>query len=143
MKKPLRTHGFLREQARYLEWKEARLNNYPRAVEELVVEIDGLSSSSATDRAAINAICTRSNMAIYRCRDKSVDRQLVREFASRFGLNRLDHHLCANPDGVSELSVAADGVRSDYVPYSNRGLSWHTDGYYNDKPRQINAVLLH
>ncbi|NNL00217.1 MAG: taurine catabolism dioxygenase TauD [Xanthomonadales bacterium] len=143
MKKPLRTHGFLREQARYLEWKEARLNNYPRAVEELVVEIDGLSSSSATDRAAINAICTRSNMAIYRCRDKSVDRQLIREFASRFGLTRLDHHLCANPEGVSELSVAASGVRSDYVPYSNRGLSWHTDGYYNDKPRQINAVLLH
>jgi alpha-ketoglutarate-dependent taurine dioxygenase len=29
------------------------------------------------------------------------------------------------------------------VPYSNRSLSWHTDGYYNHKPRQINAIVLH
>lgn len=143
MKKPLRSHGFLRDESLYLEWKNDKLNNYPRAIEELLVEIEGMASLSRADCAAISAVCARFNMAIYRCQDKSVDRRLILEFASRFGLLRLDHHLCANPDGVSELSVAANGVRSDYVPYSNRGLSWHTDGYYNDKPRQINAVLLH
>ena len=39
--------------------------------------------------------------------------------------------------------MASDGVRSGYVPYSSRSLSWHTDGYYNDRERQINAVVLH
>ncbi len=39
--------------------------------------------------------------------------------------------------------MASEGVRTGYVPYSNRSLSWHTDGYYNDKERQINAVVLH
>jgi len=34
-------------------------------------------------------------------------------------------------------------VRTGYVPYSNRSLSWHTDGYYNHKSRQINAIVLH
>ena len=29
------------------------------------------------------------------------------------------------------------------MPYSDRSLSWHTDGYYNEKNRQINAVVLH
>jgi hypothetical protein len=67
----------------------------------------------------------------------------VRAFAANFGLFRIDHHLCANADGVSELSVAFRGTRSEYIPYSNRSLSWHTDGYYNKKARQINAVLLH
>ena len=143
MKKPAKTHGFLGVKTSYLEWRDSKLNNYPSCVDELLVEIDGLASLSAADTAKIKAICGRANMAIYRCRDQSVSRRAIRVFASRFGLKRLDHHLCANPDGVSELSVAAEGVRTDYVPYSNRGLSWHTDGYYNDKPRQINAVLLH
>jgi alpha-ketoglutarate-dependent taurine dioxygenase len=39
--------------------------------------------------------------------------------------------------------VATDGLQAGYVPYSDRGLSWHTDGYYNEKSRQIHAVILH
>ena len=82
-------------------------------------------------------------MAIYRCRNGSGDRAAVLQFGARFGLQRLDHHLCADDDGVSELSVAAGGLRSGYVPYSNRSLSWHTDGYYNDPARPVRAVVLH
>ena len=127
----------------YQYWKKARLEGYPRSSEELLVEIGGLVNMSAAEKVKIVANCKRSNMAIYRCRDKFVDRAAVREFASGFGLTRLDHHLCVNADGVSELSVTTEGVRSDYVPYSNRSLSWHTDGYYNDKSRQVYAVVLH
>ena len=127
----------------YQQWKKTRLEGYPRSAEELLVEIGGLVNMSAAERAGIVASCRRSNMAIYRCRDNFVDRDAVRRFASDFGLTRLDHHLCVNADGVSELSVATEGVRSDYVPYSNRSLSWHTDGYYNDVSRQVRAVVLH
>ena len=108
-----------------------------------MVEIEGLANPGKSEKAAILKACKHSNMAIYRCRDKYVNRAVVCEFASNFGLNRLDHHLCANADGVSELSVAHQGSRSGYVPYSNRSLSWHTDGYYNEKTRQVNAVVLH
>ena len=127
----------------YQEWRDARLQGYPQTVEELVVEIESLVNPDKSQKAAILKSCKRSNMAIYRCRDKTVNRAAVCEFGSDFGLNRLDHHLCANADGVSELSVAHRGSRSAYVPYSNRSLSWHTDGYYNEKARQVNAVVLH
>ena len=127
----------------YQQWKKARLENYPRSVEELLVEVSGLVKMSGAEKAEIEARCRRSNMAVYRCRDEFVDRAAVRTFASHFGLTRLDHHLCVNADGVSELSVATGGVRSDYVPYSNRSLSWHTDGYYNDASEQVRAVVLH
>jgi alpha-ketoglutarate-dependent taurine dioxygenase len=82
-------------------------------------------------------------MAVYRCRDKFVDRATIRAFAENFGLQHADHHLCANDDGVSELSVASEGARTEYVPYSNQGLSWHTDGYYNRESHRVRAVLLH
>ena len=127
----------------YREWRDARLKSYPQSADELFVEIGGLVDLSDTEKAAITVNCRRSNMAIYKCRDAFVDRAAVCAFASNFGLLRLDHHLCANEDGVSELSVASRGIRTGYVPYSNRSLSWHTDGYYNDPSRQIRAVVLH
>jgi alpha-ketoglutarate-dependent taurine dioxygenase len=82
-------------------------------------------------------------MAIYACNDTVVDRAAIRTFAAHFGLQRVDHHLCANDDGVAELTVAHEDRRSGYVPYSPRSLSWHTDGYYNEPSRQVRAVILH
>jgi len=127
----------------YQEWRDAKLKSYPQSADELFVEIGGLVDLSETEKTAIRASCRRSNMSIYKCRDDFVDRAAVSAFAANFGLLRLDHHLCANEDGVSELSVASRGVRTGYVPYSSRSLSWHTDGYYNDPSRQVRAVVLH
>jgi alpha-ketoglutarate-dependent taurine dioxygenase len=129
----------------YREWKKSKLKSCPQSAEELLVEIGGLVNISDAEKAAINSTCRRSNMVIYRCRDDFVDRAAVKAFAANFGLKRLDHHLCTNADGVSEISVASEGEgpRTEYVPYSNRSLSWHTDGYYNHKERQINAIVLH
>ena len=143
MKNSGNSNGFLQDQSRYREWRANRLRSYPKSVEEIHVQVDGLLNVTAGQEAAIRAACKRANMAIYHCRDASVDRAAVAAFASVFGLTRLDHHLCANEDGVSELAVASEGVRAGYVPYSSRSLSWHTDGYYNKKERQINAVVLH
>ncbi|MDX2429221.1 MAG: TauD/TfdA family dioxygenase [Xanthomonadales bacterium] len=143
MKIPGDRHGYLKDETRYREWRAIKLDSYPQNVEEIHLQVDGLLNVSAVQKAALKTACKRANMAIYHCRDASVDRAAVATFASQFGLTRLDHHLCANADGVSELAVASEGVRTGYVPYSNRSLSWHTDGYYNDKTRQINAVVLH
>ncbi len=143
MKNERKDNAFLECEDNYLEWKKTRLKSYPGCADEILIEIGGLVNLSDAERAEIVRACGRSNMAIYRCRDHFVDRAAVRGFASNFGLNSIDHHLCANADGVSELSVASEGTRTAYVPYSNRSLSWHTDGYYNDKSRQVNAVVLH
>ena len=143
MKNQHRNSDFLADKTNYLNWKKAKLKSYPQSVGQILVEIGGLLSMSGSERAEILKACRRSNMAVYRCRNDFVDRAAVCAFASNFGLKRIDHHLCANADGVSELSVASEGSRTGYVPYSNRSLSWHTDGYYNDKTRQVNAVVLH
>lgn len=134
---------FLKDDTHYQEWRKSRLKIYPQSVDQIHVEIDGLLSMTAAQKAEMTSACKRANMVIYQCRDPFVDRAAVVTFASKFGLTGIDHHLCANADGVSELSVAADGIRAAYVPYSSRSLSWHTDGYYNEKQRQINAVVLH
>ena len=134
---------FLASEAGYREWRAAKLNSYPRCVNELAISINGLTDLNDSAKVAIRANCRRANMAIYSCRDTTVDGAAIRAFAGHFGLRRLDHHLCANEDGVAELTVAHADKRTRYAPYSQRGLSWHTDGYYNERSRQVNAVILH
>ncbi len=127
----------------YREWRAAKLDRYPKSVAELVTDVGSLTDLSGGQKNAILQNCRRANMAIYTCRDAHASREAIRKFAANFGLTRLDHHLCANADGVSELAVAASGVRGGYVPYSSRGLSWHTDGYYNAESKRLQAVVLH
>jgi alpha-ketoglutarate-dependent taurine dioxygenase len=134
---------FPASEAGYRNWRAARLDSYPQTAAELMVDIGGLTTLDPDQKAAIVAVFRRANMALYTCEEAVVDRAAMRSFAAQFGLLRLDHHLCANADGVSELTVAAGGMRGDYVPYSRRGLSWHTDGYYNEAPRRVRAVVLH
>lgn len=127
----------------YREWRAAKLDDYPTSAEDMVTNIGGLSDLGAAEKEAILVNCRRANMAIYSCRDTVADRAAVRAFAARFGLTRLDHHLCANDDGVAELTVAPHDTRGGYVPYSNRSLGWHTDGYYNAESNRLRAVVLH
>jgi len=134
---------FANSNADYREWRAAKLDRYPTSATELLTEIGGLTDLSVTEKGAILACCQRANMAIYTCREASVDRKAIRLFAAQFGLTQVDRHLCANDDGVSELTVASTGVRGGYVPYSSRSLSWHTDGYYNVESRRLQAVVLH
>ena len=135
--------GFLADENQYQEWRSSRLKFRPCSAEDIAVDIDGLIAPRDLQIEAIKAHIRDCNMAIYRCRDLFADRLALKRFAANFGLARLDHHLCANSDGVSELTAESKGQKAVYVPYSSRSLSWHTDGYYNEKSRQVNAVVLH
>jgi alpha-ketoglutarate-dependent taurine dioxygenase len=59
------------------------------------------------------------------------------------GLTRLDRNWLADDDGVSSVEVAAGGDRGDYIPYTDRAIRWHTDGYYHPPARRIWAMILH
>ena len=109
---------------RYSHWRQLRLEGYPASVDEIIVDIANPVSLSEREKAAMLRCFSRCNMAIYRCPSIPMDRQTLKTMATQFGLTRLDYHLCADPDGVSSLSVAESGQKTSYVPYSNRGLSW-------------------
>jgi alpha-ketoglutarate-dependent taurine dioxygenase len=44
---------------------------------------------------------------------------------------------------VSRVTVAREKARGEFIPYTNRPIGWHTDGYYNPPDRRIRAMLLH
>ena len=44
---------------------------------------------------------------------------------------------------MTSLTVVDEGIRQHYIPYTNRAINWHTDGYYNSSQQQIQALNLH
>jgi hypothetical protein len=126
----------------YQGWREAKLRGFPESADELVVDIADLGAPSATELGAVVACVRRANLAVYRC-ERPVDRESLARFGEALGLHRLDEHLCADEDGISELRVSEGRGKGDYIPYTNRPLSWHCDGYYNEPGETIRAMLLH
>jgi hypothetical protein len=70
-------------------------------------------------------------------------KDLVRKLGEQLGLLRLDHNRGADDDAITSLKVRSDDAHRGYIPYSNRPIAWHTDGYYNPLDRQIRAMVLH
>ena len=46
-------------------------------------------------------------------------------------------------DSMTAISQSEHQGQHSYIPYSNKALSWHTDGYYNLPKDTIYTMLLH
>jgi hypothetical protein len=71
------------------------------------------------------------------------DKAIPITLGEQFGLTRLDHNRGADDDAVTSLTVQTDAAHRNYIPYSNRPITWHTDGYYNRPEHRIQGLLPH
>ena len=134
----------LGNEADYRAWREQKLLAYPTAVEELIVEVNNPKQLTNAEFEALHERCRKTNMAIYAGPTGSdTDKAIPRSLGSQFGLTELDYNMGADDDGVTSLKVVEGKWRSGYIPYTNRPIHWHTDGYYNLPGRQIRGLLLH
>jgi len=125
----------------YARWRDARLEAAPTRIEELLVEVADPRRLSDVEHTALLDRCRRANMAIYTTdTGGDADTAIPVELGRRFGLTHLDHNPGADDGGITAITVVEE---SGYIPYSNRPISWHTDGYYNRPDRQIRGMLLH
>lgn len=128
----------------YLEWREAKLADAPRAIDALVVEVRDPFALSEVERRALRERCARFNMAIYRTSPGTADPALPRALGRQLGLERLDANWLADEDGISPITVRAGaGPAAAYIPYTDRAIQWHTDGYYHPGERRICGMILH
>lgn len=126
----------------YNAWRERKLDAYPKRVEDLVVALADTAHPTAREHAVLLAVLRRANMAVY-AGPADAGKEAVRSISAAFGLWRLDPNIMADDDGITPLHVAAGGGRTRYIPYTDRPISWHTDGYYNPPDRTVRAMVLH
>ena len=128
----------------YQRWRDQKLKDYPRNLGDLLVEINDPRTLTDSEHAALLARCRKANMALYAGKTGAdPDPEIPLSLGRRFGLHYLNKNWLADENGLTSLTVRTDGVRQNYIPYTNRVIHWHTDGYYNSADQQIHALNLH
>lgn len=128
----------------YLAWRERKLATYPKCAEDLIIEIHDPSCLTDTERKEILIKCSQSNMAIYAMKPElAEDKHYIHLLGLQFGLQHLDHNPGADEDAVSAITTQDDAYHREYIPYTNKPIAWHTDGYYNTPHQQIQSFILH
>jgi alpha-ketoglutarate-dependent taurine dioxygenase len=127
----------------YRRWREAKLGAHAAGVEDPVVEVRDPRALTPAEHRALLERCRRHNFAVYASGVQAADKSIPRLLGAQFGLSRLDGNWLADDDGITSLAVSSGGDRQTYIPYTNRAINWHTDGYYNVAGRRIRAMVLH
>ncbi|HEY5604166.1 MAG TPA: TauD/TfdA family dioxygenase, partial [Gammaproteobacteria bacterium] len=127
----------------YRAWRSAKLENYPHDTPQLIVNVSDINHLSKTEHHALVALCKKTNAAIYRSAVPLRTKDSLREVCASFGLHQLDKNLYADDGGISALQVSAEQRQFEYIPYSDKAIKWHSDGYYNQPEYKIRAMVLH
>lgn len=133
----------LDEAETYHAWRQKKLEQRPIA-EDLIVTVENPFKLTAVEKSRIQDLCRRCNAAIYKVSDSqsSTDKDLVHQLGLQFGLSHLDDNLRSDEDDITSLTVT-EQQGNQYIPYTNRPISWHTDGYYNSPQHQVRGFILH
>lgn len=137
----------LADDAAYRRWRAAKLAAAPRRLDELVVDVADPFALRPQEREALLERCARANMVVYRGPASAADASLPRALGRQLGLVHLDANWLAEEDGISHIAVSdrkdGDGGRGGFIPYTDRAIRWHTDGYYHPAARRIHGMILH
>ncbi len=167
---PQTTNPFdLEQDAGYQRWRARKLAQQPRSVAELTVEVADPRALTPAKRSALLDLLARANMALYRSPAIEADKSLPRLLAAQLGMQQLDANWLSDEDGISSIAISkgrpptalragppegecppwggpAPGThdgRGSFIPYTDRAIRWHTDGYYHPDERRICGMVLH
>lgn len=135
--------NLLNERA-YQAWREQKLHQYPRNITDIKVSLADVDHITQAEIQRLTRVCAKTNTVIYQCLTPLENKDQLRNLGQKLGLQRLDENICADEDGISGLQVSQGGTRHEgYIPYTNKPINWHTDGYYNQPEHTIRAMILH
>jgi alpha-ketoglutarate-dependent taurine dioxygenase len=133
----------LENEAEYQAWRARKLKVRQEVSASRVFELDKQGRLSRSMLSLLGKQVAAYNFVIF----QSVGELDKAEFLAlnrQFGLTELDANLGADEDRVTSLQVVGDAdSRAQYIPYTNRAMNWHTDGYYNPLERRIDAFALY
>ena len=137
------SHYDLYNESAYQQWRCKKLASYPINARKFLVNIQNPLALSFKEKQSIQSRIADYNFCIYKTEPNAVDQKTLRLFTHQLGLSDPDKHLCCHDSGISEISTASKKEIGEYIPYTNKSINWHTDGYYNDINKKIFAMVLH
>jgi len=135
----------LKNDSEYKRWKDKKLKDYPESLDDILVNVGDPRTLTEAEHKELLRVCNKANMVIYKGKSSiEDDHAMPLNLGKKLGLSRLDHNMLSEENGLSKLTVdKIKGQKRGYIPYSNKALQWHTDGYYNRPDHKIHSFILH
>lgn len=123
----------------FLKWAAQKENNIPKNINEISVEIKDINRATKNEISKIRSTLDKFNSCLYRSNRDLESNSCLLDFAKAVGMKTFD---CNNIE-ANEISTISSikNENVQYIPYTNKALNWHTDGYYDKKP--LFSWLLH
>lgn len=113
--------------------------NTPQNQADLMVPVHNPGHLTPLEKKKLLRNCKQHNLSFYRF-EKSCRRAALFDFWKQLGLTELVYNPESDDDGISQIKV---NPQSRYIPYTNKPLQWHTDGYYSLGKKTIRAFAMH
>ena len=128
----------------YERWRARKLEQAKGLAVAPVIQLNDAMTISATAIEALKRDCHQFNVARYKFRGAQTRtaNEQVHAVAAALGLRRVDRTTATQPDGIARISAHTEKHTREYIPFTNRTLNWHTDGYYNSSEHQIRGVIM-
>jgi len=135
-------HFNLENDTDYAQWRTQKLNQYPVTFKALNVPVMDHKLLTFKEKNKIVQTCESYNFVFYSVSNSDLDQQIPIRVSEQLGLHLSDKHLCGDNIGVSAIKVNKIFELGDYIPYTSKGINWHTDGYYNTLEHKIMSMIL-
>ena len=130
---------FTAKSAEFLRWAEEKEKNIPQNSDGILVNIHDINNVKISEISKIKKTINRYNSCIYSSKVALKINTNLLKFVELVGMRTYD---CNNIDS-NEISTITplQNSKINYIPYTDKPLNWHTDGYYDRK--SIFSWLLH
>ena len=130
---------FTAKSAEFLRWAEEKERDIPHNIDGIIVNIHDINNVKTSEIAKIRETINKFNSCIYSSKMALKSNTNLLRFAESVGMRTYDR----NNIESNEISTITplENNKINYIPYTDKSLNWHTDGYYDKK--SIFSWLLH
>jgi alpha-ketoglutarate-dependent taurine dioxygenase len=126
----------------YQFWRDEKLANAQTDIEHCLVEVRNPNQLSKSEKDQITHLCSVNNFALFSTPIQQDYGSSIVNFNQQFGLESFDRHLYVKNQGLAHITQSDDRDQAEFIPYTSRAISWHTDGYYNTPEDRIRSFSL-
>ncbi len=127
----------------YQFWRDEKLAKAVTQIEDCLIEINNPKQLTQAEKKQIVKLCEHNNFALFQTQQlQHYEKDLV-SFNQQFGLEDFDAHLYVENQGLAHITQSEAEHQAEFIPYTNRAIGWHTDGYYNAIENRVRAFSLY
>ncbi|SMM99967.1 hypothetical protein SPONL_1002 [uncultured Candidatus Thioglobus sp.] len=94
------------------------------------------------EKNKMQALCRYNNFALFEIAAQENTPEAIVQLNQQFGLVDYDQHLYVQNDGLAHITQSDKQQQAEFIPYTDKAIGWHTDGYYNADDNRIRAFSL-